>query len=82
VQVGKRFWSEVVLGATSAVLALLTLVWPNWIEDVFGVEPDGGNGAFEWSIVALLALSTIVLSVMARSEWRRASAVGSHQEIE
>ena len=76
--VRKRFWSEVVLGATSAVLALVTLVWPDWIEVLFGVEPDGGNGALEWSIVAVLALSTVVLSLMARREWRRVSPVGSH----
>jgi hypothetical protein len=78
VHVRKRFWSEVVLGATSAVLALVTLVWPDWIEVLFGVEPDGGNGALEWSIVAVLALSTVVLSLMARREWRRVSPVGSH----
>jgi hypothetical protein len=78
VHVRKRFWSEVVLGATSAVLALVTLVWPDWIEVLFGVEPDGGSGALEWSIVAVLALSTVVLSLMARREWRRVSPVGSH----
>ena len=76
--VRKRIWGEVVLAAVSAVLLVVTLVWPAWIEAVFGVEPDGGSGEFEWGLVALLVLSTVVLSVMVRIEWRRASAVGSH----
>jgi hypothetical protein len=81
VQVRKRLWGEVVLGVASAVMLLATLVWPEWIEAVFGVDPDGGNGELEWGIVALLALSTVVFSFMVRVEWRRASAVGRDQEI-
>ena len=75
--VRKRFWSEVVLGATSALLLVVTLVWPDWIEVLFGIHPDRGNGELELGIVVLLALSTVVLSVLARREWRRVSPVGS-----
>src|SRR6266540_4097970 len=45
-----RFWTETALAAFTAVLCLLTLVWPAWIEAVSGVDPDGGNGALEWAL--------------------------------
>lgn len=75
--VRKRFWAEVFLGSVSAVLLVVTLIRPDWIEVAFGVEPDGGSGALEWGIVALLAFATVVLSLLARYEWLRLSSVGS-----
>lgn len=75
--VRKRFWAEVFLGSVSAVLLVVTLIRPDWIEVAFGVEPDGGSGALEWGIVALLAVTTVVLSLLARYEWLRLSSVGS-----
>lgn len=77
-RIRKRFWMEVVLGATSAVLLFLTLIRADWIEALFGVEPDGGNGELEWVIVGFLALSTVAFSLLARHEWRRVGPVGSH----
>ena len=38
-----RFWIEVALGLTSGLLLLLTLVTREWIELLFGVDPDGGS---------------------------------------
>lgn len=75
--VRKRFWAEVFLGSVSAVLLVVTLIRPDWIEVAFGVEPDSGSGALEWGIVALLAVTTVVLSLLARYEWLRLSSVGS-----
>jgi hypothetical protein len=72
-----RFWAEAVLACLTAALTLLTLVDPEWIESVFGVEPDGGNGALEWAIVAGLALVTLALGLSARTEWRRSMAQGT-----
>ena len=42
-----------------------------WIEIVFGVDPDGGDGSLEWFIVAALALVAVIFAAMARVEWRR-----------
>jgi MFS superfamily sulfate permease-like transporter len=75
--VRNRFWAEVVLGVLSAALLILTTAWPDWIESVFRVDPDGGNGALEWAVVVVLATCTVALPLMAGSEWRRARTSGS-----
>jgi hypothetical protein len=77
VHVRSRFWAESVLGVLTSALLIITTAWPDWIERVFGVDPDGGNGAVEWAVVVVLATSTLALSLMARSEWRRARTHGS-----
>ncbi|MFH8384159.1 ABC transporter permease [Kitasatospora sp. NPDC018058] len=69
--VSPRFWLETVLGALSGLLFLITVVWPAWIETVFGLDPDAGNGAAEWLVVAATAVVTAVCALGARIEWRR-----------
>jgi len=71
-QLRTRFWLEAILGAVTAILFLVTLLWRDWIEIVFRVEPDGGSGLLEWTIVALLLVATVALFTAARAEWRRA----------
>ena len=69
---GTLFWVESVLAVVSAFLAVLTLVWPDWIEGVFGFDPDHGNGSFEWELVVVCCALTVLCSVLARRQWRRA----------
>jgi len=52
---------EFTLVGVSGTLGVLTLVWPDWIEAVFGISPDGGNGGLEF----LLAAAFLVLAVAA-----------------
>ena len=66
-----RFWVEAAATAVSAALTVLTLVWKDWIEILFGVGPDGGSGALEWLVVSVTALGTAVSAVLTRQEWRR-----------
>jgi len=61
------------LAIASAALLVITLVWKDWIEIVFRVDPDVGSGAVEWAIVGLTVLLTLAFSALARSEWRRAA---------
>jgi len=70
----KRFWSEVLLAAASGMLGLITLVWRDWLEAVFGIDPDGHNGLVEWLIVLGLLAAAVTLAALARVEWRRADA--------
>jgi hypothetical protein len=76
-RVRRRFWSEVGLGAISAVLLIITAAWPDWIEKVLGIDPDGGSGSLEWAIVIVLAVCAVTLPLLAGNEWRRARAGGS-----
>ena len=62
------------MGTITAVLFVVTLVWRDWIEILFDVDPDEGNGLLEWSIVGALLVATIILFVLARYEWRKAQA--------
>ena len=70
-KVRTRFWLEAILAALSTGLFILTLLSRNWIEIVFGVDPDKSSGSLEWLIVAALLVASIVFVAMARAEWRR-----------
>ena len=66
-----RFFIEIGLGLTSAVLSLLTFVKRDWIEALFGIDPDHGNGIVEWLIVGGFLFTTLTLFSLAQYEWRR-----------
>jgi hypothetical protein len=77
----RRFWVEAGLGVVSAALLLVTLVWPDWLELVLHIDPDGGNGAVEWAIVAVFAVAAIAFLFLARVDWHRAQAERSSPSI-
>ena len=72
-----RFWIEVALAVIAAALAVLTLITREWIELLFGVDPDQGNGALEWAIVIALFVASIVLALVARWDRKRHIAPAS-----
>ena len=69
-----RFWFETVLAVVTGILFVITLIWHNWAEIIFNVDPDQGSGLLEWLVVGALLVVTIVLFVLARYEWRKAQA--------
>ena len=69
-----RFWFETGLAIVTGILFVITLVWHDWIEIIFNVDPDQGSGLLEWLVVGALLVVTIVLFVLARYEWRKAQA--------
>jgi hypothetical protein len=70
----KRFWLELMLAGAAGVLAVVTLIQRDWIELVFGVDPDNHSGSLEWLIVIVLLASSVISTFFALYEWRRASA--------
>ena len=67
---------ETALSALFGVMAVVTAFWPDWIETVFRVDPDGGNGSAEWLFVAVLGVAAIVAFIAARRDYRAARAAG------
>ena len=67
----RRLRIESTLAVLTAVMALLTIAWPEWIEAVFGIDPDGGSGALEWAFVAAPALGSLMFGRLA---WANRSA--------
>ena len=67
-----RFWLESILGSVTGLVAVITLFWHDWIEVMFGIDPDRGNGSAEWLVVVVLLAVTVALAAGARHEWRRA----------
>jgi hypothetical protein len=55
-----RMIVEFVLAGIFVLLAIVTAVNPQWIETVFGIDPDRGSGALEWIIVALFGVLALV----------------------
>ena len=68
-----KFWIETALAAATGVLAVVTAISREWIEFLFGVDPDQGSGLVEWGIVIALAAATVLFGVLARAEWRHAA---------
>jgi hypothetical protein len=68
-----QFYAETILGALTGILFVVTLLNRAWIEMLFHVDPDQGQGWVEWLIVGVLLAVTLALASLARLEWRRAA---------
>ena len=76
-QLRRRYWLEVVCSVVAGLLGVLTAIVPDWIEEVFHVDPDAGSGALEWGIVVVLLAIAIALGRSARREYARAQRQGA-----
>jgi hypothetical protein len=70
--VRRRYWVESACAVLAFALAVLTLISREWIEVIFGVDPDGGSGALEWGLLLGLLLVGVVGTIAARFEVLRA----------
>lgn len=76
-----RFWVEFALCIASGALTALTVAWPDWIERIFGFEPDGGYGSTEWGLVLTLAGFTVAfIALFGRTWWRHARLAEQQQQ--
>jgi hypothetical protein len=58
--------AEITIAAVSAVWAVVTLFWRDWIELLFHWDPDHGSGNAEILIVVSLAILAVLLGSIAR----------------
>jgi hypothetical protein len=65
-----RAWLESVLAVIGLSLALLTLVWREWIEFLFGVDPDRHFGALELLVAGAFLAASVLLARRAWRDWR------------
>jgi hypothetical protein len=74
---GARMRDQVLLkvqtlwAAAFAVSFVVTVIDPEWVETVFGVDPDRGNGALEWLFSAALFMAFLASAGLVRRTWRR-----------
>jgi hypothetical protein len=62
---------ELVLASIGAVLTVVTLIWPTWIETLIGESPDGGNGSVERLFALGWLAATVLFALLARRDWCR-----------
>lgn len=73
-RLGLVFWVEAVASGLATLFGLLTIAWHDWIEGVFGIDPDHGSGSAEWIAVFILLGIGIAVGALARRRWLRAVA--------
>lgn len=69
-------WTELGLAAVFAVLALLTALWPTWIETLTHLDPDGGSGGTEWGIVLTFGALAVGAGALGLRTYRLAASHG------
>jgi hypothetical protein len=73
-----RFWIATILACITGFICVITPIWSGWIEAVFKVDVDNGDAVFEWMIVAASFVITVVLYVIAASEWTQRRTTSHH----
>lgn len=69
----RRFLIEVIFASFTGVLALITPIFPDWIEVISGWDPDQHDGSVERLIVIALFLVAGSVFALAAFDWRRAA---------
>lgn len=67
-------WIRIEIGVSvvAGILATMTLIRPDWIEVLFGLELDNGTGALEGLLTAIAIVIAIAAGIAAIATWRRA----------
>jgi hypothetical protein len=61
---------EVIVALCATFMAVVTAVVPDWIETVFGVDPDAHSGVLEWGLTIAFAAVALGGWLAARRTWR------------
>ena len=65
-----RAWLATVFAVVGLGLCVLTIVWSEWVELLFGVDPDAGSGALELLLTGAFLVVSVLLAGQARRDWR------------
>jgi hypothetical protein len=71
---------ETAAAGLAGFLAILSIFWRDWLEILFGWDPDHHNGTAELALIAGLAVISLLLGCTARWQavrWRRAAAISA-----
>jgi len=76
---GLRIWFyvESIVGVLATALFVYTLFARDWIETLFKIDPDAGQGWVEWMIVGALLIVALIAGYLARREWRRTAVAAA-----
>ena len=69
-----RLRIEVVLAIVFALLTVVTIMDPQWIEQLFAFDPDKGSGEAELGLTAAFGVATLLVSLLAGRDWRLLAA--------
>jgi hypothetical protein len=64
-------WVEVAMGLMSASFLALTILLPDWMEVLFTVAPDAGDGSAEWGLALSWALVSVLMFAIAGRTWKK-----------
>jgi H+/Cl- antiporter ClcA len=70
----------IVVAIVAGLLAIATLLVHDWAEMLFGIEPDEGNGWFEFAVTAFLALVAFGMALLTLADFLKARGQGSVHE--
>lgn len=73
----RRAWLATSFAVVGLTLSLLTLVWGDWIELLFGADPDQHSGALELLVSGAFLGASALLAGLARRDWRNYGSTGS-----
>jgi hypothetical protein len=66
-----RLFLETAFAVIFAAIFVTTVLWPDWIELVFGADPDQGSGEAEWAVVVASGALSVIAIFVARVEWNQ-----------
>lgn len=64
-----RMRIEVVFAVVFALLAIVTILDPQWMEQLFEFHPDHGSGEAEWGLTAMFGVASVLTWLMAGRDW-------------
>ena len=65
---------QLAFALVSAALTVLAAIIPRWIEELTGLNPDGGSGLLEWGLAVLFAAASIGFGIGSFRTRRRLAA--------